>query len=184
MTLQASAAQVDPSPERLAQLEQESLRAGRILAQLLDLARAQRAGRAMAPVDVGEVALQQVANHAQRAHETDHDLSLSQPDTPVLLAVPPLLLELALRNLIDNALQHTPPHTQVGVEIEQTAHEIRLSVSDDAQQRPAAGTAADRGGMGLGLRMVERMAEEMGATLVRDQGVAPMTTRFTLCWAA
>ena len=184
MTLQASAAQVDPSPERLAQLEQESLRAGRILAQLLDLARAQRAGRAMAPVDVGEVALQQVANHAQRAHETDHDLSLSQPDTPVLLAVPPLLLELALRNLIDNALQHTPPHTQVGVEIEQTAHEIRLSVSDDGQQRPAAGTAADRGGMGLGLRMVERMAEEMGATLVRDQGVAPMTTRFTLCWAA
>ena len=182
MTLQASAAQTDPSPERLAQLEQESLRAGRILAQLLDLARAQRAERTVAPVDVGEVALQLVADHAQKAHETDHDLSFSQPDTPVKLAVPPLLLELALRNLIDNALQHTPPQTQVGVEIEVKGNEVCVSVSDDGQQRPAAHTAADRGGMGLGLRMVERMAEEMGATLVRDQGVAPMTTRFTLRW--
>ncbi len=72
----------------------------------------------MAPavVDVGEVALQLVADHAQKAHETDHELSLSRPDAPVTLAVPPLLLELALRNLIDNALQHTPPDTQVSVE--------------------------------------------------------------------
>ena len=42
IALQAGAAQHEPMPERLAQLEQESLRAGRILAQLLDLARAQR----------------------------------------------------------------------------------------------------------------------------------------------
>jgi two-component system sensor histidine kinase QseC len=186
MTLQASAAQIDPTPERLAQLEQESLRAGRILAQLLDLARAQRAGRAKnlldVDVDVGEVALQLVADHAQKAHETEHDLSLSRPDDPVMLGVPPLLLELALRNLVDNALQHTPPQTQVNVDVEQTAGEVRVSVSDDGRQRTVAGVAADRGGMGLGLRLVERMAEEMGATLVRDQGEEGLGTRFTLCW--
>ncbi|WP_157559386.1 sensor histidine kinase [Hydrogenophaga crassostreae] len=189
MTLLASAAQANPTPERLTQLEHESLRAGRILAQLLDLARAQRAGasgrhagQALASVDVGEVALQLVSSHAQKAHDTEHELSLSRPDTPVTLAVAPLLLELALRNLIDNALQHTPPHTQVGVEVEQTASEIRVSVSDDGQQRQTAGASADRGGMGLGLRLVERIAEEMGATLLRDQGVAPMGTRFTLRW--
>ena len=44
LTLQAGAARHDPSPERLAQLEATALRAGHILAQLLDLARAQRGG--------------------------------------------------------------------------------------------------------------------------------------------
>lgn len=191
MSLLASAAQDNPSPQRLVQLEQESLRAGRILAQLLDLARAQRVGAqrqteggpGMAPVDLGEVAAQVVADHAQKAYDTHHELSLSRPEAAVNLAVPPLLLELALRNLIDNALQHTPAHTQVNVELEKTATDINLSVSDDGPRQSADGMAADQGGLGLGLRLVERIAEEMGATLVRDQGVPPMGTRFTLRWA-
>ena len=186
MTLLASAAQDNPTPERLSQLEHESLRAGRILAQLLDLARAQRAGTNSGPnlaaVDVGELALQQVANHAQKAFETRHEVSLSRPDVPVMLKLQPLLLELALRNLIDNALQHTPPDTQVSVELEQVGNVVSLSVSDDGQRHNAAALAADRGGLGLGLRLVERIAEEIGATFVRDQGVPPMSTRFTLRW--
>jgi two-component system sensor histidine kinase QseC len=190
MTLLASAAQASPTPERLNQLEHESLRAGRILAQLLDLARAQRAGSgtregkaSQATVDVGELALQQVSDHAQKAHDTRHELSLSRPDAPVMLMVQPLLLELALRNLIDNALQHTPPDTQVSVELVQTDKAVRLSVSDDGQRRSAATLPSDRGGLGLGLRLVERIAEEMGATLTRDEGEPPMGTRFTLQWA-
>ena len=189
MTLMASAAQAEPTPARLAQLEHESLRAGRILAQLLDLARAQRAGsqaretgQLVPAIDLGEVALQQVADHAQKAYETQHELSLARPDAPVMLAVPPMLLELALRNLIDNALQHTPPGTQISVDLEQSGSTVNLSVSDDGQHRSSVGLAADRGGLGLGLRLVERIAEEMGATLVRDQGEPPMSTRFTLRW--
>ena len=191
MTLMASAAQAEPTPDRLTKLEHGSLRAGHILAQLLDLARAQRAGsqareagHSVAAIDVGEVALQQVAEHAQKAYETRHELSLSRPEVPVMLAVAPMLLELALRNLIDNALQHTPSGTQISVDLEQSGSTVILSVSDDGQHRSSTGLAADRGGLGLGLglRLVERIAEEMGATLVRDQGLSPMTTRFTLRW--
>ena len=186
ITLLASAAQAEPTPESLRKLEQESLRAGRILAQLLDMARAQRAGSGggtgAGSVDLGEVAVQLVADHAQRAHDTQHELSFSGPDVPVVLKLPRLLLELAMRNLIDNALQHTPPGTQVNVALAQEGDLVSLSVSDDGQRHAAAALAADRGGLGLGLRLVERMAEAIGATFVRDQGAPPMSTRFTLRW--
>ncbi|MCB2018910.1 MAG: two-component sensor histidine kinase, partial [Hydrogenophaga sp.] len=81
ITLQARAARTEPDPERLAQLEQEALRAGRILTQLLDLARAQRAasggagetdsGGAQALV-LAEVAAKLLSKHAQEAYESQH----------------------------------------------------------------------------------------------------------------
>ena len=95
----------------------------------------------------------------------------------------PMLLELALRNLIENALRHTPPDTQVEVSVWRDASGCGVSVSDDGQRSGAFATPAQAAsGLGLGLRLVERIAEQMGAQLERDEGVAPMTTRFSLRW--
>jgi two-component system, OmpR family, sensor histidine kinase QseC len=187
MSLQASAAQHDPSPERLAQLEDSALRAGHILSQLLELARAQRDGsgrEAWKDVALGDVAADLIASHAQEGFESGHELSLEQPDAPVRLHAQPTLLELALRNLIENALRHTPAGTQVVVEVWQNAAEIGVSVSDDGQRADAPHPAKPQpsSGLGLGLRLVQRIAEQLGATLQRDTGEAPMTTRFTLSW--
>jgi two-component system sensor histidine kinase QseC len=188
LALQARAVQHDPSPERLAQLEQESLRAGRILNQLLDLARAQRqsakaAGAAGDDVALGELAARLIASHAQGAHESGHELSLLQPEAAVVVRAQPLLLELALRNLIENALRHTPRGTQVVVQVWRTADAEGVSVSDDGRRANAVEPLpAESGGLGLGLRLVERIAEQIGASLVIDGGQVPMTTRFTLRW--
>ncbi len=188
MALQASAARDDPSAERLALIEQESLRAGRILSQLLELARAQRSNVAGAgplatgPVALGELAGRLIASHAPAAYDSGHELSLQQPDHPVVVQAQPMLLELALRNLIENALRHTPTGSQVAVDVWQNAEAMGVSVSDDGQRAHAVPMAAERGGLGLGLRLVERIAEQLGARLERDQGAAPMTTRFTLRW--
>lgn len=185
IALQARAAQAEPSAERLQQLESEALRAGRILGQLLDLARAQRSDGPGEPAEtvLGNVAAELIAAHAQQAHESGHELALVQPEAPVSVRLPPMLLELALRNLIENALRHTPPGTQVCVEVWRAPGEVGVSVSDDGQ-RAGAPSAAGREakGLGLGLRLVERMAEQMGAELLRDTGEAPMTTRFALRW--
>lgn len=188
MALQAGAAQHDPSPERLSLLEHESLRAGRILSQLLDLARAQRnhitgvGVSSTTPVALGELAARLIATHAPVAYDSGHELSLLQPDEPVVVPAQPMLLELALRNLIENALRHTPSGSQVAVTVWQTDEARGVSVSDDGQRVPAAPSAAEHGGLGLGLRLVERIAEQLGARLERDRGEAPMTTRFTLRW--
>ena len=96
---------------------------------------------------------------------------------------PPVLLALALRNLIDNAVRHTPAGSQVVVQVWRDAQGTALAVSDDGLRDGAAPVpvpAADS--LGLGLRLVQRMAEQMGATLERDAGEPPMTTRFLLRW--
>jgi two-component system, OmpR family, sensor histidine kinase QseC len=193
ITLQARAAQADPSNERLSRLEQEALRAGRILTQLLDLARAQRASQpgaggqaaeAAQPTALGEVAARLLSAHAQLAHESRHEMSLSEDSGEVRVVVQPMLLELALRNLIENALRHTPPDTQVEVSVWRDAQGCGVSVSDDGQRTGVLSPPAQASsGLGLGLRLVERIAEQMGARLERDGGVAPMTTRFSLRWA-
>jgi two-component system sensor histidine kinase QseC len=185
LALQAGAAQAEPSAARLAQIEHEALRAGRILAQLLDLARAQRSGVESEPVatDLASVAGDLIATHAQQAHETGHELSLLQPEQPVTVRLTPMLLELALRNLLENSLRHTPSGTQVQVEVWADARGCGVSVSDDGRRPGAPAVApASTTGMGLGLQLVGRMAEQMGAHLQHDGGVAPMTTRFALQW--
>ncbi len=98
LTLQAGAARHDPSPERLAQLEATALRAGHILAQLLDLARAQRGGSqgedpAWKPVALGDLVANLVASHAPAGFQSGHELSLDQPEDVVTVRTQPLLLE-------------------------------------------------------------------------------------------
>jgi two-component system sensor histidine kinase QseC len=188
IALQAGVAQHEPSPERLAQLEQEALRAGRILTQLLELARAQRHAGADEPrrspvaLDLGEVAARLVADMAPQGHNSGHELSLVAPPEPVRVQAAPLLLELALRNLIGNALRHTPAGTQIVVAVWRSDEAHGVSVSDDGQRAGAAAARASSDGLGLGLRLVERMAEQMGAQLQRSPGTARMTTCFTLRW--
>ncbi|WP_222622976.1 histidine kinase dimerization/phospho-acceptor domain-containing protein [Ramlibacter cellulosilyticus] len=176
IALQARSIQdTPPGPEQeaaLARLGADALRAGEVLAHLLALARASRAelDEAAESLDLDAVARRVVADFAPDAHAGGRELGLSSPG-PFPLSGHPLLLELALRNLVQNALAHTPRGTRVEVELDPAQH--WLQVSDDGashgtqDEEPAApGVQALR--LGLGHRVVEKVAALHGAIFEPD----------------
>jgi two-component system sensor histidine kinase QseC len=172
--------------QALQAVEQGALRAGRILSQLLDLARAQSMTVDLSePVDLCALALRVVSEHAALAHELGQDIALEAPEQPLALPGQSTLLELALRNLVDNALRHNPTGTYVEVRVARDgAGQVTLSVSDDGGDFSAARTADPDTGLGIGLTLVERIAQSQGAQLLRDAGAAPFGKRFALVWPA
>lgn len=187
---QARAAREAATPEEraaaLRQTEQDALRAGHILGQLIELSRAHALDRRETePVALPELAAGVLAPFAQQAHASGHVLALQVPDAMAGRQAPGhrLMLELALRNLVDNALRHTPRGTQVEVALGEDARGLWLAVHDDGQ-RGGAGAEVAGGGLGLGLRLTERLAAWQGLVLARESAPPPYTTRFALRWPA
>ena len=91
----------------------------------------------------------------------------------------PALLQVLIRNLVDNALRHGA--TRVRVEIAPGTRQATLAVVDDGPGIPEGERAkvlqrfyrlasAGEGGSGLGLSIVQRIAEMHGATLALGAG--------------
>jgi signal transduction histidine kinase len=77
----------------------------------------------------------------------------------------------ALENLLDNALLHSPPETQVKVTLERTPQSVAVLFENEGQIPPRlrtqvfrrfVTTRADRGGTGLGLAIVRAVLEAHG----------------------
>ncbi|MDQ4039781.1 MAG: HAMP domain-containing histidine kinase [Actinomycetota bacterium] len=154
--------------EAMARTESEAIRMGRLVDDLLLLARLDQ-GRALdrQPVNLTNLAAEAAADAAVR----DSDREISGPTTTdaVLVLADPDRLRQVISNLVANALVHTPPGAPVSLdvaiedeygvlrvidsgegmppEVEQRAFE-RFYRADPARSR-------QRGGSGLGLSIVE-----------------------------
>ncbi|MFM2090795.1 MAG: two-component system sensor histidine kinase CreC [Planctomycetota bacterium] len=161
-----------PAPDRdrlLDHLERESRRAADLADRLGQLARLDRGDGALGPIDAGAVVHETAAALAPTAAARGIALAV-HAEGPLTLRGDAWWLGHAVRNLIDNALVHTPDGGAVRIDAVIDGDSLAIQVQDRGAgippwlrerlgQRFAAGPRPDgRRGTGLGLALVAAVA--------------------------
>jgi two-component system OmpR family sensor kinase len=173
----------------ITQLRQQVLRMQKLATDLLDLSKLEAGSLELRtePTDLGALA-RSVADEfapALGAHEAHLELRL--PPTPVEVQCDPERVAQVMRILIDNAITHTPPGTDLVVSASRRGDVARLGVRDFGPGihrtmlprifEPFV-TSDDAQGSGLGLAIAGELAERMSGHLAVDSQAG--RTTFTL----
>ncbi len=175
----------------LDQVRDQVERLGKLSVDLLDLSRLEAGSLELRPeeVDLGELT---------RSVSGEFEPTLAQHDSRLELRLPggrdsiearcdPVRVAQIMRILIDNALTHTPPGTQILVTAARENGSVRLAVRDDGEGIDRVSlqrifepfyTADDAQGSGLGLAIASELADRMRGRLVVQSGEG--ATTFTL----
>lgn len=150
----------------LDRLDQDAQRSAAVIHHLLALARASRTQLAedASSFNLADLVRQIAADYGERAYQGRHELCVAAPDHVELRGYS-TLLELAIRNLIENSLAHTPPGTLIEVIV--AVDPVSIEVRDTPQA--GAQVAAHEGilGLGLGHQVVRKVATIHGAVFTK-----------------
>lgn len=161
----------------LRKLRQDTARMTALVDSLLTLARLDPLAREHVqpqPVALAPLLERLRADHAQAAGERGMQVTVrGDADT---VDADPALLEIALRNLVDNALRYCPDGCRIEVEATRIGDRVRIAVRDDGAGVDAATRqrlterffrvlGQGKEGSGLGLSIVKRIADLHGIAL-------------------
>lgn len=159
----------DPNGKRL---EADVRAMSEIVDQLLSLARLETASRpALVPVDVSTIVRELVGRVLDWAEKDGHKLAFDARYEGTVMGDETTIRD-SVRNLIENAVKHTPPGTRISIEVtsdpaivvEDSGPGLGSLTAEELQQpfRKGATTAE---GAGLGLAIVKHAVELHGGTL-------------------
>jgi len=175
----------DAEPSRTAavvqRLDRQSLHLSRLVDDLLDVSRVSRGLVTLEPqtLDARDVVREVVADVRDSAALEQRTLDTRIPDAPIPVRADPTRLAQMLTNLLTNALKFTDPSGRVSCAVEREAGRAVFTVEDDGRgiepgllpnlfdlfRQGDPSLARERGGLGIGLTMVQRLAELHGGTV-------------------
>jgi two-component system sensor histidine kinase TctE len=177
--------------------DQAVAHAERILAQLLlmakiDAATSKEALTASA-IDLAAIAQEITAEQIPTAAEAGIDLGF-EGKSPAMIRAEPLLIGELLRNLVGNAIAYAGSGAEVTVRIVPAADIVRLEVEDNGpgipsekldamRRRFSRGSDSGAPGAGLGLPIVEEIANLFNAALILESGAGGKGLKATLTLA-
>ena len=180
LSAQVDLLQAETSPERrqrqIERIAARTAQIGRLANQLLSQTLVSHRARSTTPeqLDLREVLKHAAADAVPAALDRDIAVSFDMPDQPVAIAGDPVTLREALRNIIDNAIQHGA-RTRLRLSIRQETNTITAEIADDGpgiaeDQWPMVTrrfwrASGEGEGFGLGLAIAADVATAHGAWL-------------------
>lgn len=129
------------------------------------------------PTDLNNLARSVCDDARPSAEMRDIDIDFNSDGAPILVACDEILVNEALRNLVDNALKYSPAESRVRVGVRIEGDDAIVAVTDEGDGFPTTDTAElaerfKRGenkgkviGSGLGLTIVDQVARSHGGAL-------------------
>ncbi len=173
----------------LVQVRQQVDRLAKLSVDLLDLSRLEAGSLELRPepVDLAELARSVSSEFEPALAQHDSHLEVRLPGAPVEAQCDPVRVAQIARILIDNAVTHTTPGTNIVVSATRDNGFARLAVRDHGKGIPRTAlsqvfepfyTSDDAQGSGLGLAIASELAERMNGRLGVES--RPGRTVFTL----
>jgi two-component system sensor histidine kinase ResE len=167
-------------------IHEESLRMGRLVTDLLDLARMESGHMTLYKYEVSVVPfITRIANKfTQVARESNVDLQLNFSEDEIWAELDADRIEQVVTNLIDNAIRHTPDKGCVTVHVEEYVGMCKITVSDTGHgiseedlpfiferfYKVDKARTRGKGGTGLGLAIAKNIIDSHGGVITASRG--------------